>query len=326
MRVLVTGANGFVGINIVKQLLIAGYEVVCTHRAIFDQASFNYLSDFKTSLIIEKLDITDYVAIQKLLEKYKLDRIIHAAGITPTNLQETYESYNIMDINLMGTVRLLNAAIDNHISRFVYVGSDGIYSQVSSNSEIVTEEHPTNLSNLYGIAKNASEKFCARLQHLTGIETCSGRVCATYGPMERPTNSRQNMSAIYLMAEAAFTGKTLRVKGLEVQKNWTYIDDIARAFVALIGIEKLSYSTYNISNGCAYSLQEVLDVFTQVEPRFSYQVVPENEAADISYNLNQQRGILDISRLRDDIGYHPVNTLESGIQEYLSWLKNYRSF
>ena len=322
MQVLVTGANGFVGINIVKQLLLAGYDVVCTYRSAFDQASRDYLNGFGSSLRIEKLDVTNSFEINKLLDENNITQIIHAAGLTPSETEEKDQPYRIMDINLMGTVRIVTAAIEHNVHRVIYVSSDGIYGAVSSVKEIIGEEYPTEIKNLYGIAKSGSEAFCRRMQNLTGIETCAGRVCATYGPMERPTTSRAHMSAIQIMADAILTRKTLRVRGLEIGRNWTYIDDIACAFVALTEAEKLSYSTYNLSYGAVYTLKEVLDVFSKIESSFKYQVVSENEEADIAYNVNQQRGILDISHLLNDTGYQPVYNLESGIRKYLTWLRS----
>ncbi len=322
MQVLVTGANGFVGINIVKQLLLTGYDVVCTYRSNFDQVSKDFLGGLGPSLRIEKLDVTDSSEINKLLEENNITQIIHAAGLTPSQSEEKSQPCRIMDINLMGTVRIVTAAIEHNIQRVIYVGSDGMYGPVSSVQEIVSEEHPAELKNLYGIAKSGSEAFCRRMQNLTGIETCSGRVCAAYGPMERPTTSRAHMSAIHIMADAVLKGKILRVRGLEIGRNWTYIDDIACAFVALSKAKKLTYPAYNLSYGAVYSLKEVLDVFLKVEPSFRYQVVSENEAADIAYDVNQQRGILDISHLRNDTGYQPLYDLESGIRKYLTWLRS----
>jgi nucleoside-diphosphate-sugar epimerase len=130
------------------------------------------------------------------------------------------------------------------------------------------------------------------------------------------------MSAVYQAAHAALEGYSLSVRGLEVMRTWTHVEDIARALIAMTKTSQFTYPAYNISYGEAYSLKQVLDTFQELETDFCYEAVGEDQQADITYDLGRQRGPLDITRLRQDVGYEPRYDLESGIQAYMTWLRS----
>jgi nucleoside-diphosphate-sugar epimerase len=185
----------------------------------------------------------------------------------------------------------------------------------------VTEDTPARGEGLYPIAKVASEAVCRRYRLLYGMKAVSGRVCATYGPMERPTRSRQGMSAICELARAFLEGRPARVRGLDIARTWTHVYDIAGELVALLKAPQHSYDAYNISYGVAYTLEEVLGTFQKIEPGFRWEVAGPDEPADVAYGPQNQRGSLLIDRIRQDTGYEPRFDLESGLRDYLGWVR-----
>lgn len=210
----------------------------------------------------------------------------------------------------------------NDVKRVVYVSSNALYGATDDPTQPVTEDTAPDPGNLYSVAKVASEAVCQRYETLYGMQAVSGRVCSTYGPMERPTRSRQRMSAVYTLGHKALKGEKCRVRGLGVARNWTHVKDVASGLIALLETDRPSYGAYNLSYSKAYSLQEVLEVFERLESSFQYEVVGQHEPADIAYDDTQQRGPMDTTRLREDVGYEPRYDLESGIRAYMEWLRS----
>lgn len=320
MKVLVTGGGGFIGINVVRKLLLQGEEVICGIHSELSPSAIRFLTVPNGFLHVEKVDVTDPNLISRIIKKYDINRIVHTAALTPTVEEEKKFPDRVMDVNLMGTVKVLKAASEHNIQRVIFVSSDGIYGPIEDGDRVITEDSILKADGLYGITKIAAESYCRRLQELTGIQIIVGRICATYGPMEQTTLSRSVMSAIYKIAAAAKNGKVLVVHGTQIKRNWTYVDDIAMGLISLLMAEKNSYNVYNLSCGNNYSLSEVLRIFKEIEPTLAYEVKDDDKDVDISYSLTQQRGYLDISRLKNDIGYTPQYDLRAGIEKYLGWL------
>lgn len=320
MRVLVTGGTGFIGINVVRFLAGQGDEVIVLYRSSPDQAAMDFLADVEDRLTLVSGDVEDRQGLTELVGERRIEAIIHGAAMTPTLETERRMPLKIMQINFMGTLNALEAARANDVSRFVYVSSNGVYGAVEDPEKPVTEDAKLAAKNLYGVAKIASEGVCRRYRMLYDMEVVSGRVCATYGPMERPSGSRKGMSAVHEAAHAAQHGRPLRVTGLSVSRSWTHVEDIARGLVGLLKAPRPNYDVYNVSYGEAYTLKEVLDAFEELEPSFQYTVVHEGVPADVAYDGSRQRGPMDITRLREDIGYDPQYELASGVRAYMSWL------
>jgi nucleoside-diphosphate-sugar epimerase len=322
MRVLVTGAIGFVGINVVRCLAEEGDQVIAMYRSPPDRTAIDFLAEVEHRVTLVPGDIEEVEGLSALVRDHQIDGIVHAAAITPRLETERAMPARIMRINFMGTLHVLDAARAHGVRRVIYVSSDALYGPIADPTKPVTEDTVPAAENLYGIAKIASEAVCRRYQTLFDMEIAAGRVCATYGPMERETRSRKGMSAIYQVAHAVLKGRGLSVRGLNVVRTWTHVEDIVRALVAMLKAPHLTYSAYNVSYGQVYSLQQVLDVFQKLEPEFRYVVVGEGETADIAYDESRQRGPLDITRLRQDIGYEPRYDLESGVRAYMDWLRS----
>lgn len=321
MKVLVTGAIGFVGINVVRCLAEQGDEVVALYRSAPGEDALKFLQPVMEQTHLVEGDVEDDQALRDIVAAHRPEAIVHAAAITPKLETERTMPMRIMNINFMGTMRALEAARQYDVPRFLFVSSDGLYGGIQDPSQPVTEDTPARGEGLYPIAKVASEAVCKRYRVLYGLRAVSGRVCATYGPMERPTRSRQGMSAICELARAYLEGRPARVRGLDIARTWTHVYDIAGELAALLKAPRHSYDAYNISYGVAYTLEEVLTTFQKVEPAFRYEVVGPDEPADVAYGPQQQRGSLAINRILEDTGFAPKFDLETGLRDYLTWVR-----
>jgi nucleoside-diphosphate-sugar epimerase len=326
MKTLVTGAIGFVGINVVRSLAERGNPVVALYRTPPDQDALDFLQPVRDQVTLVAADVENQEQISAIVRAHKPEGIIHAAAMTPRPDTERALPARIMNINFMGTIRVLEAAREDAVGRFIFVSSNGLYGGIEDPTLPVTEDTPARGEGLYAIAKIASEAVCKRYKAMYGMHIASGRVCSTYGPMERPTRSRVGMSAICTIASALVEGRVVRVRaGSEhIARSWTHVADIAEALVALMEAPQRSYDAYNVSYGVSYTVQQILDAFQQIDPGLRYEIVGPDEQADVAYGRDAQRGPMDITRLRKDTGFQPRFDLAAGIADYMEWIHSVR--
>ncbi len=322
MNVLVTGGSGFIGINIVRKLLIEDNKVVCMTRRNLDESRRQFLDVGKGELIIGIADIGDFNKIKDLMKSHVISHVIHAAAITPSTEMERDNPEKVMEINLNGTVNILNAARKTGVDKFIYLSSNGVYGNIDADDEIVREDHKLNPNSLYSVAKIASEMYCRKIQELFGIQTISARIGSTYGPMEAPTFSRTNMSLIYRIIHHAVNHKRLSVMGKGSSRNWTHVYDIAGAIIALLNSERLDHDLYNISFGKNYSILRILNIIKEIMPDFRYEFTANASESTFDLTHMEKRGILGNSRLLMDSNFQPQYDLKEGIQQYITWLAN----
>ena len=202
MTTLVTGATGFAGINIVRALAKAGEKVVALDTVSASHETRRYISDLQDKINFVIGDVSDTETTLRLAKETDVKRIVHAAAITPPRDVELSMPSHVVNVNLMGTVNMLDVARTISAERFVFVSSSGVYGAPKDNTQFVTEEANTQPGNLYGICKLACELLMKRYKQLFGLSTVVGRMAAIYGPMERITASRGNPSLIYKLMHA----------------------------------------------------------------------------------------------------------------------------
>ena len=320
MNVLVTGAAGFVGLNIVRRLAERDARVVALARRPPDEAALRFLGPLAERVTWANVDVRDRAALTQVAADAHIDSLIHAATVTAPLSVEKADPATILDINLGGTINALEAARQAGVRRFVFISSTGIYGSPDDPSQPIREDRPLAISSLYTIGKQAGEALCRRYAELFGLSAVSGRLGNAYGPMERATQSRTGMSVVYLLAHAALRGQPVRVHGAERTRDFCYSDDVADAFARLALADTLHHDVYNVAGDFAAPVREVLDVLTDLLPGFRWQPADAN-AADVLTLPASARGTLDMSRLREDVGFTPRFGLADGLRAYLDWLR-----
>lgn len=321
MTVLVTGANGFVGVNIVRRLAQQKLKVIALARRPPDPAMHRFLADEAERIVWVQGDVRDRAGLITLARHYQVDRLVHGAAITPSPVIEQTQTAAIIEANLMGTVNALEAACEVKAERFVFISSTGLYGAPANPHRLLTEAEPLTTANLYTICKFASEQLCRRYTELHGLATVVGRLGSAYGPMERATQSRETMSFIYNLAHRALAGEHSRIFGANRLRDFCYIDDVATAFSHLLLAKQLNWPVYNIATDQTVTNRDALDMLSQLCPGFGWREVAHPEEADLSILPHQERAPLDLSRLRQDVGYTPQYDLARGLQAYLEWLR-----
>lgn len=319
MSVLVTGAAGFVGLNVVRHLAANGQRVIALARRAPDEAALRFLGPLSERVRWATVDVRDRSGLIDLAVSAHVQTIIHAATVTAPRHIEMGDPTMVLDINVGGTVNALEAARFAGAKRFVFISSTGVYGAPDDPAVPIREDHPLTITSLYTVAKQTGEALCRRYAALFDLSAVSGRLGNAYGPMERTTLSRSGMSVVHPLAHAAVRGEHVAVYGVDRRRDFCYIADVAEAFTRLALADMLNYDVYNVAGDRAATVREVCDALCLLAPEFSWSESTEQEADAVTLPISE-RGTLNLSRLRDDIGFVPSYSLLDGLTEYVNWL------
>jgi len=320
---LVTGATGFTGINIVRALAEAGETVVAVGHRPASRECRQFLRGLEDKVRLLTGDVLDSSTMLRLAEQHGVGRFVHAAAVTPSGGLELSSPRRLIDVNLVGTVNMLEVAREVSAARFVFVSSSGVYGAPEDRSLLVPEDSPLQLSGLYPICKYSCELILKRYGKLFGLSTVTGRMTSIYGPMERATPSRGRTSIVCRAVDALLAGRTVVARGREFVRDHTHVKDAALIWRHLTLADDLDHSLYNVSSGVAYSLAEVLETLKRLDPSFSYRYAGPQEDADLELTPEAERGALDITRVVSEFDFAPKHSLEQGLRSYLEWSKDY---
>lgn len=311
-RYLVTGAAGFVGANVVMQLLAQGEEVVACDYA-----------DPPKRLLDESLDAgsVSWRRIDVSRPERWMDisadgvgAVIHAAALTTP--EGDASPSGTAEVNLMGTLYAADWARASGVERFVFTSSSAVYRHTDFGRPL-REDDPVDPRFSYGLSKVVAEKYLDIYREDMGLDVCSVRLPSVFGPWERPTGSRTSMSPIYRLVRAALAGCPLRVAGEDAGHDWTYAKDVARGLIHLArgsGGPPL----VNLSTGQFITLGEILEVLDTLVPKNQIQFTDPSRA-DMVMTSTSGGQPMDITRLAKT-GFCVETSLREALEDYIEWI------
>jgi len=324
MAVMVTGGNGFVGVNVVKFFAQQGIETVLFDRAAAEDPLRDwFLEDVADRVHVVQGDVLDPEQLREAITRYAVNRVVHTAALTPSRDFARDHAGTVLSVNIVGTSNVLDCARDLGIERVVYTSSAAVY-KAASELEAVDEYDSLDLNGLYAITKVASEQLCILYSRDYGVDAVAARLGWIYGPMERPGSARTRMSELYNMVAAALDGQTIKSNDFNRYRDWTHAQDIARGLLALLQADNLIEPVYNLSSGNAWPGHELLNLVRQVVGPVDAQLVADRAQANVPVNSPNRRGPLSIARLANDTGFAPEIAIEEGLREYVEWVKKAR--
>ncbi len=311
MKVLITGAAGFIGSHLCERMLADGWTVTG-----LDNFNDFYNPQIKRDNISGCLKNTNFSLIEddirnpEVVEKAvcdNVDVIIHlaaGAGVRPSILEPVYYSDN----NMTGTMVMLEAAKKFKVKKFIFASSSSVY---GNNKKVPFSEYD-NVDfpiSPYAATKKAGELFCHTYYHLYGINMTCLRFFTVYGPRQRPD------LAIHKFARLIEQGKSIPVYGDgSMMRDFTYIDDIIDGIVA--SIKKCEgYNVYNLGESRPVTVKKLV---TEIE-------IALGKKAVIEY-LPMQPGDVnctyaDVSKAEKELGYNPKTNISDGLAKFVEWMR-----
>jgi nucleoside-diphosphate-sugar epimerase len=304
-----------------RRLAARGEQVISYDLMPPDDMLRDFLGDLVEQVTFVSGDVTDLAHLRETAEKHGITRVIHAAAITPRVERERAEPQRIIDVNLGGTVNVLEVVRSlPGFERMVYICSVSAWGS-GHDADMLDEDTPSRAKDLYGITKHTSERVCLRYKELFGLDIVSMRPANVYGPMERVTPGYSGATELREMLRILASGEELRVNSLAgPYRDWTFVEDIAEAVERAWATPNLPHDIYTITSGEQYSIGDMLTAFKRAWPELSYRVVPEAEA---NYRVSGAAPGPRSSnaRMRADFGWVPSTTLDEGVGKYLAWIR-----
>ena len=332
MRILVTGAAGFIGFHTSKTLLGRGDDVVGLDNlnAFYDvtlkEARLAQLTAHKNFRFI-KANLEDRAVVEKLFADHRPQRVIHLGAQAGVRHSLTHP-HDYASANLVGFLHILEGCRHYGIEHLVYASSSSVYGANTTMPFSIHQaaDHPLSL---YGATKKANELMAHSYAHLYGLPVTGLRFFTVYGPWGRP-----DMSAFI------FTQKILDGDPIEVFNNgnhsrdFTYIDDIVQAIVrscdrvatpdpAWSGAKpdpatsSAPFRLYNIGNHSPVALMDFIDCIERAVGKPAIKHFLPMQAGDVPATF------ADISDSRADLGFEPKVALEEGIRRFVAWYREY---
>lgn len=324
MPTLLTGGNGWVPSHILRRLLRRGETVVSYDLMPPDEMLRDFLGDLFERIVFVQGDVTDGAHMREVAGQYGVERIIHAAVITPRLERERGEPEHIITVNLMGTVAVLEVARTlPTFRRLVYISSIAAWGGAQVPGGRPDEDTPSAARSLYGITKHTSERVARRYKELFGLDVVCMRPVSVYGPMERDTPGYIGATELREMLRLAAAGQPVLVNSLEgPYHDWTFVEDIAEAIERAWDTPNLPHDVYTITQGHSYSIGDMLAAFQRHWPGLEYRVVPR-ERANYLVSGDPDYPRPGNERLRQDFGWVPSTPLDEGVRLYLEWIRRY---
>lgn len=303
MKCVVLGGGGFIGSHLCEALLADGHDV----RA-FDRREARFLPEVEragTEICIG--DFLNQADIKIALAD--ADVVYHL--ISATVPQTSNESpLNDVETNIMGTLRLLDAARDARVGKIVFASSGGTVYGIPQEIPI-KENHPTNPTSSYGISKLATEKYLHLYSVLHGLDYCVLRVSNAYGERQ-PVTGTQGVIGTFL--ERAIQNDEIPVLGDgQTMRDYIHVGDIVAAF-AKAGKYTGESRVFNIGTGQGHSVNDIIGLIEQIIRRpLKIKYLP-NRVFDVPFN------ILDISHANMYLDWQPKVSIFEGISRTYEWM------
>lgn len=315
-RILVTGAAGFLGANVIIALAQKGIGVVAADREQPPPELLAALAALADRIEWAALDVRraeDWAS----LPADRIAAVIHAAAVTTGG--DDPDPGVTCDVNTGGTVKALQWASGHGIRRFVYVSSSAVYRGTVTHQPL-HEDLPLLPTTAYGRSKLAAEGFVDLYRQTRGLQTVIARLPSLYGPWERPGEHRRNPSPVYQLAQALQdAGSAVCVAGADVARDWTYVGDAAAGLVHLALLDGPP-ELVNLSLGRMVSLRELAEAFSGLS---GARVELDRGPACIRMTPTSGNQPMDVRALAA-AGFVATTGPADGLRRYWEWLSDPR--
>ena len=312
-KVLITGGAGFIGSACAKKLMDRGDEVVLIDNfndyydpSLKEARIKKFLKGYKFKLY--RGDIRDEKLIERIFKKEKIDKVIHLAAMAGVR-NSLRDPKLYFDVNVMGSINLLEAAVKHGIKNFVFASSSSVYGNnkkvpFSENDPVDTPISP------YAASKKTDELIAHAYHHIHGLNVTALRFFTVYGPWGRPD------MALFLFADAISKNQPINVfnRG-KMSRNFTYIDDIVSGTLTVLDKCK-GYGVMNIGGDREETLMRYIEVLEKNLGKKARKNLLPMQPGDVP------KTVADIKKLKK-LGWKPTTRIDKGIKNFVEWYREY---
>lgn len=317
MTYFVTGATGFIGSNLIEHLCGRGETVVGLDPGELSEHQRRVFGALPGTLVHVRGDVRDLAALRETIARHGVTRVIHAAAITSGPERETADGPNVIDVNLVGTANVAQAACEAEVERFVLAGSLGVYFVPGyPDGTVVDESFPHRPGSLYTISKSVAEAIVRRICGLHGQSFVIGRIGTAYGPWERQTRYRDTMSPVFEATEMALRGQPAVFK-FDRPSNWHYGRDAAEALVRLADASAPRHEDYNLGPDEVWAMTDWCARLAERFPEFRYEV---GTPATVEVYDEREGGRISGARFAAEFGPTARFGIDAAFEDYMRWV------
>ncbi|WP_198334966.1 NAD-dependent epimerase [Psychrobacter namhaensis] len=334
MKILVTGAAGFIGFHLIKALLEASsledkktivgidnindyYDIGLKHERLTVLGNHSRAELFK----FIKLDLADREAMSTLFADYEFDIVINLGA--QAGVRYSIENPNAyMDSNMVGFLNVLEGCRKIKVKHLLYASSSSVYGMNIKQPFSINDRVDYPIS-LYAATKKSNELMAHTYSHLYDIPTTGLRFFTVYGPYGRPD------MAYFSFTKKILAGETIDVfNNGEMKRDFTYIDDIVEGIIRLIdkvptsqssltSAATASYKVYNIGNNQPITLRRFITAIESACKKKAQENLLPMQAGDVPITY------ADVDELINDIDFKPNTSIENGISKFVGWYRDY---
>ena len=333
MKVLVTGAAGFIGAAMVNALIRQNYEVVGIDNInSYYDTGLKYARLAKNGIRQEmikenkmvmsfdtsnfrfiKLDITDRIGMEALFKKEQFELVVHLAA--QAGVRYSIENpYTYVETNILGFLNVLENCRYHEVKHLVYASSSSVYG-LSDRIPYSEDDRADTPVSLYAATKRSDELMAHVYSKLYNIPTTGVRFFTVYGPWGRPD------MAPFLFMRSILEGIPIRVFNHgNLSRDFTYVDDIVSGVMHILGrpsSREIPWQLYNIGNSAPVKLMDFISVIEKVTGKQAVKDMVEMQPGDVFCTY------ADVYRLQQEFNYKPSISIEEGITRFYKWYKEY---
>ena len=332
MKILVTGAAGFIGMSTTLRLLARGDEVVGLDN-LNDYYDVNLKLDRLQRLIprsnfrFAKLDVGDRAGMEALFATEKFDRVIHLAAQAGVRYS-LQNPHAYVDSNLIGFVNILEGCRHSGVQHLVYASSSSVY---GGNTRMPFSEHDSvdHPVSLYAATKKANELMAHTYSHLYGLPTTGLRFFTVYGPWGRPD------MALFLFTKAILQGQPIDVFNFgQMQRDFTYVEDIVEGVIRVLdrpatanpaydpliadpATSNAPYRVFNIGNNSPVPLLDFIGCIEKALGKTAEKRLLPLQDGDVPATY------ANTDALNDWVGFVPATPIDQGVANFVAWYREY---
>ena len=304
-HVLVTGGAGFIGSHVADALLARGHQVT-----VLDDLSGGFPDNVPGDARLVAASVVDHAAIDRLFAESGFDYVYHLAAYAAEGLSHFIKRFNYTN-NVIGSVNLINAAINNGVKGFVFTSSIAVYGR--STVVPMTEETTPEPEDPYGIAKHAVERELAASREMFGLDYMIFRPHNVYGPRQNIADRYRNVVGIFMNQILQDQPMTIFGDGTQT-RAFSYIDDVAPSMAAALEEPRAWNQVFNVGADRPWQLNELAERVAAamgVAPRIRHL-----EARHEVLNAHSSH-----DKIRSVLGGGETTTLDDGLRAMAGWVK-----